>query len=86
MPGNDTYTPFDCSNFSSNIYFAWPAPVMIGPNPPWADKAMLRFLSGQAPIFPPNPLPLLMRAVNAVRLRFAIRQPCWSARRWRSVT
>jgi hypothetical protein len=38
----------------------------------------------------PNPLPILMRAVNALLMRgksFMVRRlPCWSARRWKSLT
>ena len=34
----------------------------------------------------PNSLPILMRAVNAVMLRVPIRQPCWRAGRWGSLT
>jgi hypothetical protein len=37
-------------------------------------------------ISPPNPLPILMRAVNSVRARFAIHQPCWRSGRWKSLT
>ena len=34
----------------------------------------------------PNPLPILMRAINRLRIGIVIKQPCWSRLRWRSVT
>jgi len=41
-------------------------------------------------IFPrclnPNPLPILMRAVNTLKLHGIIHQPCWRAARWKSKT
>jgi hypothetical protein len=38
------------------------------------------------PIPHPNPLRILMRAVNLLRLCRPIRQPRWRAGRWRSTT
>lgn len=45
------------------------------------------FLSRLAPVvIEPNPLTILMRAVNAVSLRIPIHQPCWRSGRWKSKT
>lgn len=34
----------------------------------------------------PNPLPIIMRAVNSVKARYSIKQYRWSSRRWKSTT
>lgn len=47
--------------------------------------AFLNFL--YPPNNEPNPLPILMRALNAPRLHGrAIKQPCWRRGRWKSLT
>jgi hypothetical protein len=47
-------------------------------------RAFLRSIEVRFPF--PNPLSILMRAVNAVKARFNIRQYRWSKLRWRSTT
>lgn len=34
----------------------------------------------------PNPLPILARAVNTVRVHRPLRIPCWRKGRWKSLT
>jgi hypothetical protein len=34
----------------------------------------------------PNPLSILMRAVNRLWLSVSIKQPCWRTGRWKSLT
>ena len=80
MPDNWPYA------VSAEYYYLPRLAERLEPNPPWANRIMLAFLSLKAKALEFNPLPILARAVNAITLRIPIRQPCWSARRWRSVT
>lgn len=50
-------------------------------------KTHKAFLDKLAPlILDVNPLPILARAVNSLKLRGIIFQPCWRATRWKSKT
>lgn len=45
------------------------------------------FLDGLCPVDnEPNPLPILMRALNAVALWFPLKQPRWKPGRWKALT
>ena len=53
----------------------------------WIKASHRQFLDIiSPPNFEPNPLKILMRAINVVRRWVFIFQPCWSARRWKSLT
>lgn len=49
-------------------------------------RAFLDLITHRPLFVLPDPLPIVMRAVNGIRQRFTIRQPRWSARRWKSKT
>ncbi len=90
--------PFEgtCGTSRSSMFFSISSSMMSNLSAAFdLDAAMLRaeiirthrlFVESLARVQPLNPLPILMRAVNAVRCRFQIHQPCWRAARWKSLT
>jgi len=77
----------DCnwtSNWYGNAFYDYNNWVLLAAE---IRKNFRAFLERLAPRkLEPNPLSILMRAVNSVRLRAPIRQPCWRSGRWRSLT
>lgn len=63
-------------------FFGW-----FAYHPPWTDDCMTGFLDSLSPpSCEPNPLPILMRAVNRLFLSRPLKQPCWRAGRFKSLT
>jgi hypothetical protein len=79
----------DCSNVTyitntSNAFVGYDDWVFTSAEIRKGFRAFLELLAPRR--LEPNPLRILMRAVNTIRLRVHIRQPCWRAGRWRSLT
>jgi hypothetical protein len=70
--------------------FGWALNSMAEIERAWRALKHAEFRASIEALYPPdlepNPLPILARAVNCFRLRAPIKQPCWSARRWKSLT
>jgi len=71
-----------CTNFSMNFAFDY-ARLMIES---WNYQTHQAFIKSLVRVEWYNPLPILMRAVNALKLHRMIKQPCWRAERWKSLT
>lgn len=83
------YVLSDCNSFSNWTPHHYPPPedeIDKHERAPWIGLTVRKFLALLAPqILEPNPLPILARAVNGLRLACrVIRQPCWRKTRFKA--